>query len=227
MGSATSGAFTLSAYPYSTDMDTSTNGAKADALKIAVLFYNGVADLDALGVYGVLGAAKSALPEDALGVYTVARSRMSVTTAGGLVVTPHWAFMSAPPPDVLVIPGGDVDAVKKDRAVMAYLTEHAPKVRICAAVGTGAFLLGELGLLRDMDATTWAGALERLRDYEAGEIIAAPVVKNRLEDGNSRWFAGGGEKSLTVGLELLRDLFGGEVADVVGERLELTQAVNL
>ena len=188
---------------------------------IAVLLYNGVADLDALGVYGVLGAAKSALSEDALNLYTVARSRMSVTTAGGLVVTPHWAFMSAPPPDVLLIPGGDVDTVKKDRAVMAYLAEHAPEVRICAAVGAGVFLLGELGLVRDLDATTWAGALERLRDYDVGDLTDAPVVKNQLDD-KARWFAGGGVKSLAVGLELLRDLFGGEVADAVGERLELT-----
>jgi putative intracellular protease/amidase len=82
-------------------------------MNIAVLLYNGVADLDALSLYGVLGAAQTSLDEEALNLYTVARSRMSVQTAGGLVVTPHWAFMSAPPPDVLVIPGGDIDTVKK------------------------------------------------------------------------------------------------------------------
>ena len=212
-------------------MDTAVNDAGNAApstetpLKIAVLLYNGVADLDAMGVYSVLGAAKTTLPGDTLELFTVARSRMSVTTAGGLVVTPHWAFMSAPLPDVLVIPGGDVDTVKKDRAVMVYLGEHAPKVRICVSVGTGAFLLGELGLVRDMDATTWAGALERLRDYNVGEIVDAPVVKNpvknQLEHG-SRWFAGGGQKSLTVGLELLKELFGPAIAEEVGERLELS-----
>lgn len=186
-------------------------------MNIAVLLYNGVADLDALGVYGVLGAAKPLLDEDALNLYTAARSRMSVRTAGGLIVTPHWAFMSAPVPDVLVVPGGDVDAVKKDRAVMAYLGEHAERVQLCVAVGSGAFLLGELGLVRDMDATTWVGALERLRDYEVGNIIDAAVVKN----GNGRWFAGGGEKALGVGSELLRELFGSELTAEVRVRLEL------
>ena len=111
-----------------------------------MLLYNGVADLDALGVYSVLGAAKTTLPEDTLELFTVARSRMSVTTAGGLVVTPHWAFMSAPPPDVLVIPGGDVDTVKKDRAVMAYLGEHAPKVRICVSDRNGRVFTRGAGL---------------------------------------------------------------------------------
>ncbi len=189
-------------------------------MNIAVLLYNGTADLDALGVYGVLGAAKPLLDEDALNLYTVARSRMSAQTAGGLIVTPHWAFMSAPVPDVLVVPGGDVDAAKKDRAVMAYLGEHAARVQLCLGVGSGAFLLGELGLVRDMNATTWAGALERLRDYEAGEIEDAPLVKNA----NGRWFAGGGEKALGAGVALLRELFGSELAESVSERLELTQA---
>ena len=185
-------------------------------MNLAVLLYNEVADLDALGVYGVLGAAKPFLPEDTSS-YTVARSRMSVTTAGGLVVTPHWAFMSAPTPDVLVVPGGNLELVTKDRAVTAYLAEHAPRVRFCVAVGTGAFLLGELGLVRDMDATTWAGALERLRDYEVGCTIDAPVVKNP----NGRWFAAGGAKGLQVGLELLRELFGEGVAEETRVRLEL------
>ena len=186
-------------------------------MKIAVLLYNEVADLDALGVYGVLGAAKPMLGEDALNVATVARSRMSVQTAGGLVVTPHWAFMSAPVPDVLVVPGGNVDAVKKDRAVMAYLGEHAERAQLCLAVGSGAFLLGELGLVRDMDATTWAGALERLRDYDVGTVVDAPLVKN----GNGRWFAGGGATGLGAALELLRHLFGPDLAEGVRARLEL------
>ena len=43
-----------------------------------------------------------------------------------------------------------------------------------------------------------------------------------LEHG-SRWFAGDGEKSLTVGLALLGALFGPDIADVVGERLEHLQ----
>lgn len=186
-------------------------------MKIAVLLYNEVADLDALGVYGVLGAAKAILDEDALNVFTVARSRMSVQTAGGLVVTPHWAFMSAPVPDVLVVPGGNIDTVKKDRAVMAYLGSHAEQVQLCLAVGSGAFLLGELGLVRDMDATTWSGALERLRDYEVGTIVDALLVKND----NGRWFAGGGAAGLGAALELLRELFGPELADGVRARLEL------
>ena len=181
------------------------------------MLYNDAADLDALGVYSVLGAAKAFLEGDALSLYTVARSRMSVVTEGGLIVTPHWAFMSAPPPDVLVVPGGNLEAVTKDRAVMAYLKEHAPRVRLCLAGGTGAFLLGELGLVRDLDATTWAGALDRLRDYEPGRVLDAPLVKND----NGRWFAAGGANGLGAALELLKELFGEAVATGVKERLEL------
>jgi transcriptional regulator GlxA family with amidase domain len=186
-------------------------------MNVAVLLYNDVAELDAFGPYSVLAAARGALAEDALDLYTVARSRMSVLTAGGLVVTPHWAFMSAPAPDVLVVPGGAVDGVKRDRAVMGYLAEHAPKVRLLLGVGSGAFLLGELGLVRDQRATAWAGALERLRDYEAGEILAEGVAKNE----SGRWFVGGGASALAGGLELVRELFGEAASGAARERLEL------
>lgn len=186
-------------------------------MNIAVLLYNEVSELDAFGPYSVLGAAKGALAEDALNLYTVARSRMSVLTSGGLVVTPHWAFMSAPVPDVLVVPGGGVDTVKRDRAVMSYLGEHAPRVQLLLAVGSGAFLLGELGLVRDQRATAWAGALERLRDYEAGEILTEGVVKNE----GGRWFVGGGASALAGGTELLRELFGEATVKAAAEQLEL------
>lgn len=100
---------------------------------------------------------------------------------------------------------------------MGYLGEHAPNVRFLLGIGSGAFLLGELGLVRDQRATAWAGALERLRDYEAGEILASGVAKNA----GGRWFVGGGASALAGGLELARELFGEAAVRAAAERLEL------
>ena len=51
-------------------------------MKIAVLLYNDVSELEAFGFYSVLAEARAHLPEvvpeEALDLYTVARSRMSV-----------------------------------------------------------------------------------------------------------------------------------------------------
>jgi len=185
-------------------------------MNIAVLLFNGVHELDVVGPYSVLGAARARLGEDAFDLFTVAKSRISVQTSGGLVVTPQWAFMSAPAPDVLIVPGGvGVEAARRDRALTAYLAEAAQRVRILLSVSTGAFLLGELGLLRDLRATTWEGQRERLRDFEVGEVVDARVVKNE----GGRWFTGGVSAGLDGGLELVRELFGEEVAREAAARL--------
>lgn len=180
-------------------------------MKIAVLLYNEVSELEAFGFYSVLAEARALLPEETLDLYTVARSRMSVQTRGGLVVTPHWAFMSAPEPDILVVPGGQTGTVRRDRAVTGYLEAHAARVSTCLALGAGAFLLGEIGLVRDMDAAALGESSETLRDFEVGGVHDAPLVKNA----NGRWFAGSGLAAVGAGLELTRTHFGEEVAERV------------
>ncbi len=180
-------------------------------MNIAVLLYNDVSELEAFAFYSVLGAAKALLPEGELELYTVARSRMSVQTLSGLVVTPHWAFMSAPAPDILVIPGGQTQTVRRDRAVTAYLGAHAGRVSHLLALGNGAFVLGEVGLVRDMDAAALGEASDALRDLEVGELQDEALVKND----NGCWFAGRGLAAVGAGLELTRTLFGDEIADEV------------
>ncbi|MDQ3460308.1 MAG: hypothetical protein M3498_13585, partial [Deinococcota bacterium] len=84
-------------------------------MDIALLLYHHVNELDLVGPYNALHTAKRYLSEDLsegadeespLALFTVAKARNSVETSGGLIITPHWAFASAPHPDVLVVPGG-------------------------------------------------------------------------------------------------------------------------
>ena len=184
-------------------------------MNIATVLYHEVHELDVVSVYSVIRAASNSVAEDDLNLFTTAKSRNSVQTSGGLTVTPQWAFMSAPEPDVLVIPGGaGVDAASRDKALTSYLKDRAAGARLLVSVGTGAFLLGELGLLRDLRATTWLPLRERLLDYEVGEVVEARVVKNEWV-----WCAGGASAGLDVGLELLREFYGEEVARRAAERL--------
>jgi cyclohexyl-isocyanide hydratase len=184
-------------------------------MNIAVLLFHHAHELDAVGPYSALSAARHFVDEEALNLYTVAKSRNSVETSGGLVITPDWAFASAPVPEVLIVPGGaGVETARRDRALLAYL-RGAAGVRILASVCTGAFLLGELGLLRDQRATTHAAHRERLLDYEVGEIVDARVVKNE----SGLWCAGGVTAGIDLGLELTLELFGTGVARKVAERI--------
>ncbi len=206
-------------------------------MNIALLLYHRVNELDMVGPYTTLYTAKHFLkeqhlakqdlaagaqtngerePGEAFGLYTVAKSRNSVETSGGLIITPHWAFNSAPPPDVLIVPGG-AGAVQasRDKAVAGYLKEWAPKLKLLIGVSTGVLILGELGFLRDLRATTLATQRERLLDYEVGEIIDARVVKN----GSGLWCSGGGAAGIDAGLELLKEFYGADLAEEVARYL--------
>ena len=184
-------------------------------MNIALLLYHEVHELDVVSTYSVIRAALESVHEDELNLFTTAKSRNSVQTSGGLTITPQWAFMSAPEPDVLIVPGGaGVDAASRDRALTSYLKDKAAGVKLLVSVSTGAFLLGELGLLRDLRTTTWLPLRERLLDYEVGEVVEARVVKNERV-----WCAGGASAGLDVGLELLREFYGQEVAARSAERV--------
>lgn len=201
-------------------------------MNIACLLFHEVHELNVIGPYSVLVAAARRLGDEPvvgaevsgrdaddapaeevrqprLNVFTLAKSRNSVETSGGLVITPHRTFASAPTPEVIIVPGGrGIEAAIRDKPLRGYLERYAPQVRLLASVSTGALLLGEMGLLRDLRATTWAGQLERLKDYEPGEIVDARVVKNA----NGIWCSGGVSAGIDLGLELIADFFDPELA---------------
>lgn len=185
-------------------------------MNIAVVLFHEVHELDAVGPYSTIHAAKRFLDEpESFNLYMVAKSRNSVETAGGLVMTPHWAFASAPTPDVLIVPGGKgVDKAIRDKVVTDYIATQAKTAKLLASVCTGAFLLGSLGLLRDLRATTWAGKKDRLMDYEVGEIVDARVVKNP-----QIWSGGGVTAGIDLGLEFIREFAGEEIARKTAEQI--------
>ncbi len=190
-------------------------------MNIAVLLFHDVHELDVVGPYSVINAARAFLDDpEALSLQTIAKSRNSVQTSGGMVITPHWAFASALQPELLIVPGGKgVVAASRDKAVVGYVREQVERVRFLASVSTGSLLLGKLGLLRDLTATTSPEMLEQLRDYEVGEISRERVVKNAWH-GGGLWCAGGSTAGIDLGLELLTELYDPELAKKTAAQLD-------
>lgn len=181
-------------------------------MNIGIVLYHHVHELDVVSCFSSLHAANTMSETEALNIYTLAKARNSVETSSGLVITPHWAFMSAPEPDILIVPGGKgVDAACKDRMLTGYLKRRLENVRLAASISTGAFILGELGCLRGLNATTWSGALERLRDYDVAEVVTdEPVVKNERV-----WLAAGPLAGASLGGALVEQFLGDSVAQKV------------
>lgn len=129
--------------------------AKNSRLRVAVLVYEGVQDIDYSAPMEVFGQAGAK-------IFTVAASTESVHSTYGIKMQPDFDLDHAPEADVLLIPGGNVGAIINDPKAMAWVRQRSGDVKTVLSVCTGAFILGKAGLLDGLSATTIAGAIPQL-----------------------------------------------------------------
>lgn len=146
-------------------------------LTIAIYLFDDVEVLDFAGPYEVFTTASRVHGRRApdtpppFGVHTVARERAPVRARAGLVVQPDHGFADAPPADVLLVPGGVVDAELQRPEVIAWIADRARAARLTASVCTGAFLLAEAGLLAGRRVTThWEDVADLRRRWPALDV---------------------------------------------------------
>src|SRR5439155_4550864 len=74
--------------------------------RIAIALFEGAEELDWAGPWEVLAAWSRQWPDDGVEVFTVADAVRPIACAKGLRVLPDHTWDDAPPPDVVVWPGG-------------------------------------------------------------------------------------------------------------------------
>lgn len=189
-------------------------------MNIGVLLFHEVNEFEVVGPYTVLNTAKAFLDTpETLDLFTVAKSRNSVQTSAAMTITPTWAFMSAPPVDVLIVPGGrGVETALRDRPLTQYLLAQKETIKLLVSISSGALLLGSLGYLKGQVVTTHPELYDRIEDYEVLRVSEDRLVKND----SGIWCSGGSATGLEVGLELVRYLLSGELATRVARHLAIT-----
>ncbi len=181
-------------------------------MRVGILLFDGVEELDAMGVYEVLAKAKQLHPQLDLIVRTLARKE-TIIAALGMKLLAHDVRADFGGLDLLIIPGGPgrKEVVKEPgllEALLAFGTEK-PVASVC----TGAVILKEAGLLAGRRATTHHDARDEIRDV-------ATVVDDRIVEDGLVTTAGGVSASIDLGLHLLRKYFDRELADEVATRIE-------
>jgi transcriptional regulator GlxA family with amidase domain len=105
-------------------------------------------------------------------VSTVGRSAGPIVARGGLRVQPAFGLEDHPPLDVLIVPGGVVDAEFANPDVITWIRRVAATTSITASVCTGAFLLAQAGLLDGQQATThWEDISELRRLFPSIKVV--------------------------------------------------------
>jgi transcriptional regulator GlxA family with amidase domain len=168
---------------------SSRPGALTYAINIAVYIYEQAEDLDWAGPLEVLGAWSSTV--DDVDVFTVGDTDQPVRQATGLRVLVDHTWETAPPIDVLVVPGGNHLPVVDDANVADQIRSVVARGGVVASVCTGAFVLHAAGVLEGKPATThwqWLDTLRGLgidvrddRFVDAGNVITSAGISAGID----------------------------------------------
>ncbi|MCT0208889.1 DJ-1/PfpI family protein [Synechococcus sp. CS-1332] len=172
-----------------------------------ILLFPGVEELDAIGPWemAALWARQPGGPRECL---MIGQGEAPITCAKGLVLLPQASFATAPPLEVLLVPGGLGTRTQVNNAeLIAFIRQQATRCRAVLSVCTGAFLLHAAGLLSGKRATTHWASLERLRAL--GDV---EVVEERFTRDGAIWTAAGISSGIDLTLQFIAETAGEEVA---------------
>ena len=138
---------------------SATQSVLAAEKKIGILVFDGVLTSDITAPLEVFGVAsrKSWFNEYKTVVISV-ENRSSITTEEGLKLKTDSWIGANPEVDVLIVPSSyTMKPLINNKTLIDYLRHTAQKAEWMASNCSGAFLLGEAGILDGLKATTWAG----------------------------------------------------------------------
>ncbi len=178
-------------------------------MRIGILIFPGMTQLDATGPYEVLARVPSTQ------VDLIARGSAPVVTEWGMAIVPTVDMREAPPLDLLCVPGGGgINALLGDTEVLGFLAREGAHAQYVTSVCTGALVLGAAGLLRGYRATTHWLSLDLL------PLLGAIPVDERVVIDRNRITGGGVTAGIDFGLVVAKAIAGEDAAREIALMME-------
>jgi transcriptional regulator GlxA family with amidase domain len=176
-------------------------------VQIAILLYDKLTALDAVGPYEVLRSVPG------WEVRFVGASKGNVRTdCGALGLSADYTLDEVTEPNIVLVPGGDGSEVAmEDETVLDWLRAVDRSTKWTTSVCTGSLVLAAAGLLDGRRATSHWLFLERL-----GRLGADPVGGRFVVDGKLVTAAG-----VSAGIDMALHLVGLEVGPEVAQAVQL------
>lgn len=174
-------------------------------MQIAIVVYDRLTALDAIGPYEVL----SRLPGAEL-VFVGAATGEQRTDTGRLGLIADQTLAAVPAPDVVVVPGGPGQtALMEDAELLAWLRAADATSTWTTSVCTGSLLLAAAGLLDGRRATSHWLAIDELARF------GATAVRERVVEDGKYVTAAGVSAGIDMALTLAGRIAGEEVAQQI------------
>jgi transcriptional regulator GlxA family with amidase domain len=176
-------------------------------MQIAILIYEKLTALDAIGPYEVLRA----VPGWEVRFVGTAKGEVR-TDSGALGLSADYSLDEVGSPDIVLVPGGEgSEEAMEDEAILSWLRAVDAGTKWTTSVCTGSLVLGAAGLLEGKRATSHWLFLERL-----GELSADAVGGRFVEDGKIVTAAG-----VSAGIDMALHLVGREAGPEVAQAVQL------
>jgi transcriptional regulator GlxA family with amidase domain len=193
--------------------------AHAASSKIGILVFEGFLTSDVTAPVEVFGAATKKSWFSSYEVVVIsATQKKEVLSEEGLKIIADKTIYDDLSLDVLIVPSAyEMKEFLSDKTLIEYIRKQSKSASWMASNCSGAFLLGEAGVLDGKKATTWAGGEAKLS--KAYPKIKVQYDKNVVVD-NKVITSNGGPVSYQAAFELLAKLSSDKFSKEIEEAIQ-------
>lgn len=176
-------------------------------MEIAILLFDRLTTLDAVGPYEVL----SRLPGATVKMVAKAAGPQRNDT-GSLALVADYTLDEVTAPDIVLIPGGPGQtALMDDQTILQWVRQAHQTSKWTTSVCTGSLVLGAAGLLHGLPATThWLA-------YDALRALGAEPTEQRVVSAGKIITAAG----VSAGIDMALTLAARECGDAIAQSIQL------
>lgn len=166
---------------------------------IGILVYDGFFNLDAFGPHSVFSGLIGTE------VLFIAQKKGKVKTSSGIEILVNNSIDEVEQLDILIIPGGTTGTVNtsKNEKILNWIRKIDSTSTFTTSVCTGAWILGEAGLLKNKKATTnWYRAKDKIESY-GGTFLQERYVRD-----GKLWTSAGVSAGIDMSLAMVNTIKG-------------------
>ncbi|HXV72484.1 MAG TPA: DJ-1/PfpI family protein [Acidimicrobiia bacterium] len=191
-------------------------------MRIALICFDDMEELDLVGPWEVLRMWQLQYPDDGVDVFTASLDGETVTCAKGMKIVTDMAVTAVDDVDVLLMPGGrGTRSLIAREPVLDLVRLRSKAGTLMTSVCTGSLVYAAAGILADRPATTHWSALDLLARLD-------PTIDLRPDD---RWVdsgevvtASGVSAGIDMALHLIKRLHSEERARLVKKDIQYDPA---
>jgi len=201
------------------------NGKSGMTMRVLILTFDGVEALDFAGPFEVFTTAsrvEQRLRPGSPALFEVASvahaaAGQPIQARAGLQLLANHTLADSPAADVLIVPGGVVDAPMASPQTLRWIADQAADAKIVASVCTGAFLLAQSGVVTNDPVTTHWEDIAELRERFPSLDVREDV---RWVDNGRIVSSAGISAGIDMSLHLVERLAGLELAERTARQMD-------